>query len=238
MKSIYQSTIVIFVITVLILAGCEPSAKESKMLNEVVTKTNVTDLLKKLRDDKDFTSQDFEYFANGMTRLVTMSVDSLMGKTIKYVIKAQKDFERDQIAAQAANQATKVELVMNHEFQYIGISPRQIEDQNRTLKEVDFMVYEITNKSDKEIANVQGMLQFMDQNNQLVKVYPIMASKILKDDVVKPGETKRIAHPFDHDVANIRDERIRKEHANLRPIWICTMIEFKDGSKISVTNTL
>jgi len=238
MKSLYQSTIVVFLITVLIFAGCQPSAKESKLVSEVVTKTNITDLFKKLRDDKDFTAQDFETFTNGMTRLVTLSVDSLMGKSVSQVMTLQKEFEREQIASTAANQATKVELVLNHEFKYVGMKPTQIDNTDNTKKEVDFMVYEVTNKSEKEISNIQGMLQFMDQNNQLVKVYPIVSSKVMKDEVIKPGETKRIAHPFDHDIANVRDEKIRNEHANLRPIWICTMIEFKDGSKISVTNTL
>ncbi len=239
MKSFYQNSIILSIIFVLLIAGCQPKAKESKLLGEVVTKTNVTEIFKKLRDDMDFTAQDFELFTNGMTRMVTMSVDSLMGKSVGQIIEIQRNFERDQIASTAANQATKIELVMNHEFKYVGMKPTQIDDKDKNKKEIDFLIYEITNKSEKEMTNIEGVLQFMDKDNQLVKVYPIVSSKILKEgEVIKPGETKRFAHPYDHDVNNVRDEKIRNDHANLRPIWICTKIDFKDGSKISVTNTL
>ena len=238
MKSFYRSFTMLSLVLVLVLASCQPNKKESKNLKEIITKTNITELFKTLRDDKDFTSEDFELLTNGMTRLVTLSVDSLLGKSVGQVIQIQKDFRREQTAASAANQATTVELVLNHDFKYIGIKPTEVETKDNSMKDVDFIVYEITNKSEKEIAELQGVLRFMDQNNQLVKVYPILSSKILKGESIKPGETKRIAHPFDHDVNNPRDEKIRNDHANLRPIWICTKIEFKDGSTISVTNTM
>jgi hypothetical protein len=220
------------------MTGCQPDKKESKLLGEIVTKNNITDLFKSLREDKDFTTRDFEYFTNGMTRLVTMSVDSLMGKNVGQIISLQENFERDQMAATAANQATKVELVINHEFKYVGMKPSEYDDKDKNKKEINILVYDVTNKSDKEIVDIEGILQFMDQNNQVVKVYPIISNKIMKGEVIKPGETKRIAHPFDHDATNERDMRIRNEHQSLRPIWICTKIEFKDGSKIAVTNTL
>jgi hypothetical protein len=226
-------------IIVLVVSGCQPEPKESKLMGEIISKNNITEVFKKLREDKDFTIKDFELFTNGMTRLVTKSTDSLIGKSIKEVISSQVTFERDQMAATAANQANKVELVMNHEFKYIGLKPQQIDDkENKNKKEIDFIVFEVTNKSDKDMSDIQGALQFYNTKNELVKIYPIVASKMLKDGVIKPGETKRIAHPYDHNVENERDETIRKDHANLRPIWICTSIEFKDGSKISVTNTL
>ncbi len=237
MKSFYQSIVVLSLIIVLVLTSCEPGAKESQLYGEIITKTNISDIFKKLRTDKDFTTQDFEYFTNGMTRLVTLSEDSLMGKTVAQVINEQKLSERDQVAAYAANQAIKVELVLNHEFKYLGMKPTTIDGKD-SVKEVDFLVYELMNKSDKEIIEVRGMLQFLNQDNQLVKAYPIIASKVLKGEVIKPGETKRFTHPFDHDVNNKRDEIVRNDHANLKPVWICTYIEFKDGSKITVTNTL
>lgn len=238
MKSFYQNSAILLIIIVLIISGCQTGEKKSALLGEIVTKNNVTEIFKKLREDKDFKSRDFELFTNGMTRLVTMSVDSLSGKTVGQVIELQNNFERDQIAATAANQATKIELVLNHEFKYVGMKPTQIEDKDKNKKEIDLIVYEIKNLSEKEITEVQGVLQFMDQNNQIVKVYPIAASKVLKNETIKAGEMKKLIHPYDHDVKNERDEKIRNEHANLRPIWICTEIKFKDGSKISVTNTL
>ncbi|GAB1370587.1 hypothetical protein MASR1M45_06480 [Candidatus Kapaibacterium sp.] len=234
MKSFYQSSLVALIM-VFVLLSCQPEKKESKFLSEIVTKQNVTSIFKQLRDDKDFTTQDYQYLTNGMTRLVTMSIDSLLGKSVGEIIKLQQNFERDQTAATAANQATKVELVMNHDFKYLGLKPELIAE---TQKDVDFLYYEVTNKSDKEISNLQGVLQFMDTQNNIVKIYPIVLSNIIKDGVIKPGEMKRFMHPFDHDAANVRDQQIRNDHRNLRPIWICTMIEFKDGSKISVTNTL
>ncbi|MBX3044144.1 MAG: hypothetical protein KIT33_04285 [Candidatus Kapabacteria bacterium] len=238
MKSFYQSAIVLLLITVLVFAGCQPQEKESKLLDEVVTKYNITDLFKKLREDKDFKSQDFEYFTNGMTRLVTKSTDSLLGKTIGQVITLQKNHERDEISATAANQATKVELVLNHEFKYVGMNPRNVDLNDNSKREVDFLIYEITNKSEKEITDLEGILQFITPNNETLKIYPIVASKILKDEVLKPGETKRFSHPFNHDINNPNDERVRNEHSSLRPIWIASKIIFKDGSQISVTKTL
>lgn len=238
MKSLYQSIIVLSLIIVLVFVGCQPSAKESKLFGEVITKTNISETFKKLRDDQEFTSEDFEDFTNGLTRLVTLSQDSLLGKSVGQIIKEQKVHQRDQIAATAANQAIKVELVLNHDFKYVGMKPTKIDTQDNSMKEIDFMVYEITNKSGKEISNVQGALQFYNKSNEVVKVYPIASNKVTKDQGIKPGETKQIAHPFDHDLNNVRDQTIRNDHQNLIPIWICTSIEFKDGTKIAVTNTL
>ncbi len=237
MKSLNRS-IILALISILIITACQPENKESKLMNEIVTKSNITDLFKKLREDKDFRTLDFEFFTNGMTRLVTMNVDSLLGKSVREIIDMQENFERDKMAATAANQATRIELVMNHAFNYVGFKPTEVEDINKKMKDINVLVFDITNKSDKEMVNIEGVIQFYNQNNEIVKVYPVIAKNALKDETIKANETKRISQPFNFDPNNERDKTFRNDHQNLRSVWICSKIEFKDGTKIDVTNTL
>jgi hypothetical protein len=224
--------LLILVGLMLLINSCQQQSNP-KLFSEKITKNNLMDIVKKIREDKSINKDDLEYFSNGITRIASAKRDSLIGKTVGEVIMLQKELIREQSAATLATQSTRVELVMNHEFKFIGLAPRDTAGVS-----YDLIVYEIKNISDKEMTNLQGAIQFYDKAGQIVKNYPLVTKNLMQGINIKPGETKRFIYPFNHDAKNERDERIRNEFKDLRPIWIATMIEFADATKISVQQTM
>jgi hypothetical protein len=215
-----------------IINSCQQQSN-SKLFSEKITKTNLMDIVKQIRDDKTINKDDLDYFSNGITRIASAKKDSLIGKTVGEVIALQKELIREQSAATLANQSARVELVMNHEFKFIGMAPRDTAGES-----YDLIVYELKNVSDKEITNLQGAIQFYDQSGQIVKNYPLITKNIMQGKGLKPGESRRFIYPFNHDAKNERDQKMRNEFKDLRPVWIATMIEFVDGTNISVQKAI
>jgi len=56
----------------------------------------------------------------------------------------------------------------------------------------------------------------------------------LNKETIPVGKTIRFIIPYTHDKNNIRDEMMRNDIKNMRAVWIATMLEFSDGSQISV----
>ncbi len=211
---------IILLIMGFISSGCSKDEfSNSPVMQEKVTLQNLGDITQKVKNEPNLTKEEIELFANGLIRLAPTK-DSLVGKSVIDVIKGQKEFIRNQSVLFFERTASRVDLAINHNFHYVGFQPRDDDKQS-----IDILVFEITNTSDKEIKNLQGMLQFYTQDNQLLKNYNIKFDKALK-----PGEMQRMGNPFLHDDKNERDRAIRSS-TNLKAIWNPTLIEFADGTK-------
>jgi hypothetical protein len=215
-----------------VINSCQQQS-DSKLFSEKITKSNLVDVVKKIREDKLINKDDLDYFSAGITRIASAKPDSLIGKTVGEVIKLQRELIREQSAATLATQSARVELVMNHEFKFLGMAPRDTAGES-----YDLIVYEIKNISDKEITNLQGAIQFYDKAGQIVKNYPLITKNVMLGKNLKAGENRKFIYPFLHDAANERDQKIRNEFKDLRPVWIATKIEFADSTSISVQKTL
>ena len=101
-------------------------------------------------------------------------------------------------------------------------------------KYINILVYTITNTADKDIKNIQGRLQFLNAQGAMIKSYPLDALKSLNGKVIKTNETFKLTSFFNHDPLSPRDRTIRGQLANLRPVWTATMIEFVDGTTLSL----
>lgn len=212
-------------ITAFLLISCsKPEFSNSPVMQEKITLQNISDLAQKVKAEPTFSKEEIELFANGLIRYAPTK-DSLIGKSVLEVIKMQKDFVRSQSNLFLERSASRVDLAVNHKFHYIGLQPNDSEQQM-----IDIIVFEITNTSDKDIRNLQGVLQFFTQDNQLVKIYNLKMEKALK-----PGETEKLGNPFLHDKASNRDQIIRNS-TNLKAIWNPTLIEFADGTKKQLIN--
>lgn len=226
----------IIAIAFVIFAGCEQKAKKSPLLNQTITKDNLVQIIKQAADDPLFTAEDMKYLTSGMTTLLSKSVDSLVGKTLVQVIELEMVNERSQMSANLANVATRSELVLNHKFVLVGLAPQNDSLNNRELNSI---VFDFTNRSDKDIVDFKGALQIYTQNRQLVKNFIMGKIPVLLGNLpIKAGETKRIIYPFVHDPNNNNDMTLRNQWDQMRRIWVPSEIIFADGSKISVTNTL
>lgn len=202
------------------VVSCQQRPK-SKLLNEKITQANLQDLTKKIESDSLMTLEDVQNFSVGITRILGKN-DTLVGKTVGQVIDYAKQSDRQLAIQTLMNTSIRAELVQNHTFKYDGINV-----DNDTL---NILVIEVKNNSDKPISNLQGLLQFYNQSNQLVKQYPINT----KPQVIQAGENRKIALTYTNDPKNPRDS-IMRHNQNMRAVWTAAAIEFGDGSSISVT---
>lgn len=228
MKNLLKFSILL-VVTVF-FASCNQGEKlDAQIYDQKFTKDNVQELLDKVTNDKSISREKMDILTAGITRLSSMNRDTIIGKSLNEVINIEEDFLKQRSIATLNTQGVKVNLVLNHEFKFVGLMPRDTLD-----KSFNIIVIEITNNGKSEMANMQGNLQFYDPNGQVVKSYPITIKNALNGEKIAAGTKKRVAIPYTHDKNNLRDEMMRNDIKNMRAIWVATMIEWADGSQISV----
>ena len=220
--------ILIFSIAIaIIFFGCQ-AEKKSPILDEVITKQNISQLPGKISSDKSFTREEIDLFATSLGRMV-INKDTVIGKTVAQVMDIERELMRNNSMANLASSLARFEILQNHKFKYIGMIPK-----DDAAEPMDIIVYELTNTSNKEIKNIAGSLQFRNPLNQsVIKVYNLNTSDLLKDQTIKPNETKKFAYPFKHDNVNVRDS-IMRISKNLHALWTPATIEYSDGSVIKL----
>lgn len=217
-KIVLTSVLVLFFLT----ACTKQEYSSSNVMSEKITLHNLKDIAQKIKAEPAMTKEEIELFTNGLIRL-GINKDSVVGKTVLDIIKSQKEFVMKQTKAFCETTASRVDVAINHKFAYVGY---QALEQNG--QQINAIIFEITNLSDKDIRSVRGQLNFYTPDNQLLKVY-----NLITDRPIKPGELQRFVSPFTHDKNNQRDEIFRNSK-DLRAIWVPMMIEFVDGSRKEV----
>ena len=219
------------VAALVIFSSCQQNESNLPVYKEVITKSNLLEIVNQIETSEEVDSEELQLFSAGIARLGVK--DSLAGLSVGEVIAMQREFQRKQAVDAISTSAPRVELVMNHTFKYVGIAPK--DDGKEPL---NVIVYEVTNKSDKEMVDIQGGLQFVTpRDNKLVKLYPVKSKVMIeKNGPIKPGETRRLALPFQHVDTSVRDSIVRNIQG-LKHLWQPLMIEFSDGTKITTKRT-
>lgn len=202
--------------------------KESPNLDETITKDNMDQVIEKLTKDESMKPEDVRMFIDGLTRIAAEDKKGFEGKTVEDIIDNQRALILENEVISMNQRFIRMKLAMNHKFGFLGIVP-----QDNDKGSINFIFFEITNKSNKDIKNIQGALQFYS-GQTLVKNFPLVAKNVLKGEVIKVGETKRLAIPFQNDPASPRDKAIRDNLKQLTKVWQPTLIEFTDGKVISI----
>jgi hypothetical protein len=197
-------------------------------MNEVVNKGNIVQIGEKVAADEIISPEDINLFVGGLNRMITEKAE-YSGKTVGEIIDMQKAFTRENLGESVKSGMVRIALNANHEFKLDGIIPYDTLDTY-----VTYFRYTLTNTSDKDIKNLNGSLAFYNQAGTLVKNYPLKTEVVLKDEVIKAGESKTLNMPFNYDPESPRDVTIRNQFQQLRPVWQATLIEFTDGETISV----
>lgn len=225
----FKKILLLSLVSILIFSSCAQQEKKSPLLNKEITKNNLSEITQMVKDDKIMTRKEIELLAGGVSRLATDTENEIVGMTIGDVIENQENFIKENTIGVLEQATSQAAIVKNHKFDYVGLKPEQSEDNN-----IDILVFEITNNSDKEIVNMKGVLQFYGPQNELVKNYPVELKNVIGDREFIAGEKLRFAYPFEHDDSNQRDQIIRNQHGKLRPIWQPNSIKFLDGTTIAV----
>lgn len=218
----------LFVATIsLLVFAC--SDQKSSFLDEKISKDNLNSIAKQIMDEKVMSKEDAALFNSAVNRL-GLTPDSVLGKTVGELIANENALAQKSVYDQMYATLTKAEILMKHKIKYLGLKPFDTLD-----KSYDYLVFEVTNTSDKNIASVDGQLRFFNSSNQLVKAYPVELSKVMPDaNGLKPNETRRFVYPFFHDKANQRDEIIRNAR-DLQVLWFPQSLTFTDKTKLNST---
>jgi len=202
--------------------------KKAPTLGETITKDNMDQVIEKVTKDEVQKPEDIRLFIDGLTRIAAEDKKGFEGKTVQQIIDSQRALILESEVISMNQRFIRMKLAMNHNFGFLGIVP-----QDNEKGSVNFIFFEITNKSNKDIKNIQGALQFY-AGQTLVKNFPIVAKNVLNGQVIKVGETKRLAIPFQNDPNSPRDKAIRENLKDLTKVWQPTLIEFSDGKVISI----
>lgn len=195
-------------------------ARKNDILNTKITNDNLISLSQKIVQSNEFTKDEIEAFSKGIARIGVFR-DSLKTMTVGDVINSQKRHIRGIYASNLLRIAARVEMVMNTEFNYVGISPQDEEE-----KLINMIIYEIKNLADNSIVRVEGTLTYYNQANQVVKIFKLRTS-----ENINPDDKTRIGQPFVHNPENKRDVLLR-ESKNLKVVWNPVYLEYSDGEKL------
>jgi len=199
----------------------------SPILQEKITKENLYQIAQNIYNEKKLSREQIDLFNSAINRY-GLTPDSIIGKTVEELITKEDQILWQNSAKQLVATLAKVQILSDHKIKYLGM---QTQDKDTTR--LDIIVFEITNSSNKDIADIEGQFRFFDMQNQLIKAYPVKLAKVMtKTPIIKPGETRRFAYPFFHDPNNERDEKVRAGK-DLQILWFPVSMTFADSTKIN-----
>lgn len=206
-----------------ILINCSNDKSRSKLLNQVITRDNITSLTEQLISENTLSKEEIDLIAMGITRLTLLNQDTLIGKTLADVMKIQREAELESSIAGLKLASTKSEIVLSHKFEMLQFFKNDSGDYKTNL-----ITFKVTNLSDNNIKNLQGYLNIMNQQNKIIKKFPINIKKELEAHQSYTLTTP----PYIHDDNNENDRELRIEGNILKPAWQPILVEFSNGKKL------
>lgn len=220
MRIFRTAVLMVIAISLITLNACNKDEKSSPIFNEKITKTNLSSIVKKMSEDENLELDDINNFLKGLQR---MHKDSLVGMKVSEIIENELKINRDAQIKQAMILANRAQLNLNHGFYYKGIKPAKQNDTNYFL-----VLFDIENKSDKNIVEIKGQLQYKNAAGQLVKIH-----KVELKDKIDVGRVSSFQNLYPLNEANQRDQ-ILSTLKGLSASWLPTYIKFEDGSEIKI----
>lgn len=223
--------IIVTIFSAVLLFSCAQQEKSSPNLSKAITQENLLEVKTLVANDNLMTKEEIDLFNSGLSRIALNENKDIYGMTFGEIIDSQRVFIKERSLSVLDDAVNKVAIIKNHKFSYIGLKP-----QDEEARSLDILVFEITNTSNQEIKNMKGLLQFLDQQGNTVKKYPIEISKVIGDRELTANETLKFAYPFEHESENQRDQIIRNNHNQLRPIWLPSEMVLANGTTIAIKN--
>lgn len=223
MKKITILFIAIAVFSVFV--ACQKQ-EESKMLDVTITKTNLPEIISGLKTENILSNDDLLMLNNALNRIGANTPDTLLGLTPRQIMEMQEKFIKENQFEMINITATRIAMNMNFDIKFLGLRPlfdSVAKAQGNTL------FYQFTNNSDKPIKKIEGLLQFYNRQNQLIKQFPIETTEILQ-----PKMVLQFYKNFAHNENEPRDTIVRNHFTELIVKWQPSFLEFSDGTKIEV----
>lgn len=214
----------------LIVAGiysCNQAEPKSPLLKEVFTENNITELAKKIQHDEVMSLKDITLLNQGLARLGGVR-DSVIGKTIGDIIASQEQLSRDVTVTGLKNTALKTEVNFTHTFKFEKF---EMKDNEAEKVYANVMAFTIKNTSSQAITNLQGYINAVDQQNRVVKRFPVN----IKKQIAAGIEEQIITPAYKHDINNQNDVFLRQNLQTLRAVWQPLAVTLADGRTIDLT---
>jgi len=215
------------VVTVL-LTSCKNSNESSSLiLDEVIKLENVAELTTRLNSDQGITYDDKISYNRGI-QLLSISKDSLVGKTVRDIIAFDKDKTLNDNMKAGQQSANVFELKNQAPVKLTKFVPTV--DANGSPQNT--LTYEVYNMSSMTMERVTGMLRlFNKSNNALVKQFELKVSEPIEN-----GKGRAVSMNYLHDTTNNRDLFIRQnlQTGQLRMEWVPDTVIYSDGKILSV----
>lgn len=221
-SSLLKSMFFVVLFFALVITGCEKK-KQSKFLEEVIKEDNLTELVKKIKEENILTKEEMELMQNGLIKL-SENKDSLVGKKVKDVIEFQRNVLKEIAYNNLYNTAVRTEIGLNLKFNFT--QKLKLEKDTMNYDGIEFF---INNRSKKDIVGIKGAIQILNNQNQLVKIKPINYENI----VVKAGEQIMRREFWNHNPKNVYDSTYRNT-TTLTAIWVPEEVKFADGKVLSI----
>ena len=221
----YRSLKIILIIvgiSIFTFSACD-NKKESAIRNEVISDNNITEIITKIKNDKDITKEEIDLITAAFTRYVN-TPDSLKGKKIGDLIDQQSERRRKT----SLNSLVTTSIGLFHQFGFIGWEPSA-----KDLDTFNVFKFVIHNKSKKDIKEVQGLLKFVTSGNQLIRAFPVIVNQEIKAEKNQPFQSVyKLDKNSKSDV--LLHQLLKNKTPNVIPMWQATKIVFADGSEIVV----
>ena len=213
-------SIMFFASLILAFVACEKSG----IKNEKITLDNLSELADKAKDDDNLSKDEIASLINCLTRFSGMK-DSVVGKTIGQILDKEMENNKANNFKLLKQTAIRSEMSMNYNLKYLGLAPVLDSISKQPLNVIYF---ELTNNSIKDIKAITGLLQLINQQNQLIKQFPVTYK-----DAIMAGKTIKFYQAYTHNEKDSRDNMIRTDK-NLIYLWNPESIEFTDGKKLTL----
>ncbi len=209
------------------LISCGQQKASSPLLNEKINSTNLLDIARKMKDDKDVTREEIDLFSNGVQRL-SFNKDSLNGKTVGQVIEMENKLRRTISNNSLLTSTTKAEmkLAVGFKLDKLVATTKKVEDKDVPL---DALVYTLANISDKKIKKVQGFVYFQI-NGQNIKRFTVNAD----NQPIEPGKGIRMQQVYKMDQNSQKVYQAQKQNIKMTTSFQPIIIEFEDGKKLEL----
>jgi hypothetical protein len=218
--------LIVFILSItLFFFGCDEK-KESKILDTTITKTNLPEMINNLKTENILEAGDIVIINSALNRLGANNPDTLYGMSLRNIYDLQKEYLKEQNYDLLSKSATRISMNMNYEIKYLGIKP--VVDTVNKIKGNSVM-YEFSNNTDNAIKKIQGLLQFYNSQNNLIKQF-----EIDNTEQIPPKDTVRFYKAFAHNDNEPRDSIIRYHNDKLIVRWKPFYLEFDDGTKIEL----
>jgi hypothetical protein len=225
MKNSLLFLFVIIIATVSLFVACNKN-EESKMLDVAITKTNLPEIISNMKSENLLTSEDILSFNNALNRIGANNPDTLIGMTPREIFGIQDSFIKVNQYEMINITATRIAMNMNFDIKFLGLKPL-FDSVNKQQGNTIF--YEFKNNSEKTIKKIEGLLQFYNRQNQIIKQFQIETTELLQ-----PNTTLQFYKNFAHNENEPRDTIIRNHFAELIVRWQPSKLEFSDGIKIEL----